>query len=344
MTLLRQSLTFPSFLPPLIATGKTVLVTNCSVSVEVMAWQFARAVGSKQTLKLYTNIGFDPDHRDSDGRTDLYHAVKQGNLNLVKLLIKRGCDVHRVEDVFPYNGALHVAAEFGRDDIIALLLQHGCALDSKNSAGQTSLNLVAENGHSAVTKLLLDSGSNVNEAKNNSGNTALHAAATRGHDDVLNMLLKHGCDVDIKNSNGKTALYFAAVNGHTAVTKLLLFSGCNVNEANTQSGNTALHAAAARGHEDILNMLLNHACDVDTKNSFGETALYFAAVNGHTAVTKLLLDSGCNVNVVKNKYRDTAVHAAAGAVLPDCVFASLTLQPLNKSSLVTAVWPFTAAK
>ena len=58
---------------------------------------------------------------------------------------------------FPGNlTALHVAATFGLDALILLLLEKGANVAAKDSTyGQTPPSWAAENGHEAVVRLLL---------------------------------------------------------------------------------------------------------------------------------------------------------------------------------------------
>jgi len=58
-------------------------------------------------------------------------------------------------------------AERGHEAVVRLLLNKGADLEAKNKNNRTLLSLAAENGHEAVVRLLLDKGANL-EAKENS--------------------------------------------------------------------------------------------------------------------------------------------------------------------------------
>ena len=179
-----------------------------------------------------------------------------------------------------------------RLDIVGLLLQSGACME----AVQSSLRCAAQNGHEAVTKLLLDNGAHV-AAVDINGKAALMAAAIGGSEVVTKVLLDHGADVTARDIIGRTALLFAAKRGHAAVAKLLLDHGADVAAADN-IGNTALLAAAIGGHETVTKVLLDHGADVDAADAIGNmTALMHAATKGHVTVTKLLLDHGADVDV-----------------------------------------------
>ena len=91
---------------------------------------------------------------------------------------------------FPKNqGALHIAASFGLDVLVRLLLDYkGVEPDSRGRYGQTPLSWAALYGHEAVVRLLLGC---------------------------------KGVEPDSEDSYGRTPLWWAAYNGHEAVVRLL---------------------------------------------------------------------------------------------------------------------------
>ena len=191
-----------------------------------------------------------------------------------------------------------------RLDTVGLLLQSGVCME----AVQSSLRCAAQNGHEAVTKLLLDNGANV-AAANKEGWTALTVAAKCGHEAVTKLLLEHGADVAAGNKESFTALMAAALGGHETVTQLLLDRGANVAAADI-NGKTALMCAVLGGHEEVTKLLLDNGANVAAANKEGWTALMVAAIGGHEEVTKLLLDNGANV-AAANKHGSTAVMVAS---------------------------------
>jgi ankyrin repeat protein len=53
---------------------------------------------------------------------------------------------------------LHLAADGGRIEVVALLVAQGADVNAKNHHGQTPLDLAAENGHEDIVQLLKEHG------------------------------------------------------------------------------------------------------------------------------------------------------------------------------------------
>lgn len=141
--------------------------------------------------------------------------------------------------------AVHLAAYFGLEKIMIVLLSQRHNPDPNNKQEQTPLSWAAKNGHEAVVALLLEKDGVDPDSKDEIGRTPLSWAASNGHEAVVKLLLTksgsnpefkdtdHGrtqvfwaarpkVDLDFSDKNGRTPLSWAAENGHEAVVKLLL--------------------------------------------------------------------------------------------------------------------------
>ncbi|KAM5286782.1 ankyrin repeat domain-containing protein 6 isoform 8-T15 [Hipposideros larvatus] len=116
--------------------------------------------------------------------------------------------------------ALHRATVVGNTEIIAALIQEGCALDRQDKDGNTALHEASWHGFSQSVKLLVKAGANV-LAKNKAGDTALHIAASLNHKKVVKILLEAGADGTIVNNAGQTPLETARYHNNPEVALLL---------------------------------------------------------------------------------------------------------------------------
>jgi hypothetical protein len=128
---------------------------------------------------------------------------------------------------------LHMACYFGIAPWVQALLPkhrvpwfHHKRTGKKDNDGWTALHWAAEEGHEAVTRLLVNRGAEVN-AEGNYGDMALHWAAVRGHEGVVRLLVERGANVNAKVSDGWTALHWAAKGGHEGVVRPLELAGAS---------------------------------------------------------------------------------------------------------------------
>ncbi|RUP48672.1 LOW QUALITY PROTEIN: ankyrin repeat-containing domain protein [Jimgerdemannia flammicorona] len=283
---------------------------------------------------LIENFQINSNAKRQRGSTPLHLAVKQGHVEItrllihhveiVKLLLHRGADVHWRNDVD--RTPLFAAANNGNDLIVKLLVDMGVF----DFEVDTPLGLA--NGHVEVAKLLIDKVADVNLKGDYS---LLHLAAEDGQIEVLNLLLDKGTDVNT-SFNYEAPQCSATKNRQIKAVKLLLNKGADINVARY-----ALCGAALNGQIEIMKLLLDEGADINAKIKYDMTPLHNATENGkiernfflssgptstpleskgqhytllqcnykHIDVAKLLLKKGVNVNA-KNNDSDTALHKA----------------------------------
>jgi len=154
----------------------------------------------------------------------------------------------------------------------------------------SSLHVAADQGHREVVALLLEKGADMKQATID-GLTAFSFATQNGHREVVALLLDNGADVKAVGKDGRTPLHLAARYGHREVVELLLERGAQVNQESPHWG-TPLFVAAYRGPRDVVELLLKHGADKTIKVSRGEAAglrpVDIARKEGHTALIPLL--------------------------------------------------------
>ena len=91
---------------------------------------------------------------DEHGRTLLYLACKSGFYGMVRMLLRQGADVNKIQK--DGSTALHVAAYYGHLNVVRLLLEYGARTDIKNKWGATALQ---ESNSTEVINLIQESSS-----------------------------------------------------------------------------------------------------------------------------------------------------------------------------------------
>ena len=103
--------------------------------------------------------GIRLDLEDIDGRTPLPWGAGEGNLSVVRLLIKNSADVESKDNIG--QTPLSWAAREGHRAVVKLLSENGANVESKDSFGQTPLSWAAKEGHKAIVRFLIENGANV---------------------------------------------------------------------------------------------------------------------------------------------------------------------------------------
>ncbi|HWB99744.1 MAG TPA: ankyrin repeat domain-containing protein, partial [Bryobacteraceae bacterium] len=153
----------------LIAKGADVTAKDGMGTTALVAATDANETAS---VKLLLAKGADANGANFLGLTPLMAAAGHNNLEVLKLLLARGANVHYTtsQEAIPpvKNGrimlgsltALHVAAPYGRPEILQALLDAGATVDAKDIRGMTPLMLAvaSDRSHAGSVRLLLAKG------------------------------------------------------------------------------------------------------------------------------------------------------------------------------------------
>jgi ankyrin repeat protein len=266
------------------------------------ALEYAAEEGHEEIVEFLLDQEAQKNIREKYGvtpsMTPLMLAVRRGHLNVVKMLLQ-----HMEEeglDKIHNEGwtALHLAARQGDPDIVALLLRRGEPMDIKDRMGMTPLMTAADRlkrldeenyGHVGVVKRLVKHmGAEGLDERDLLGRTVLYIVAEKGHQELVAFLLRKGARVDIGDKDGSMPLVVAAARDHWDVVKRLVkhTEGQGLDERGT-NGDTALHYAARKGHAKIVRALLLGGADPTIEDSRGRTPWAIAHVMGHQGCVEI---------------------------------------------------------
>lgn len=227
--------------------------------------------------------------KDTSAKTDhslgttLGHAAFNGQVEIVKLLIKHNADLNHINE----NGGspIYVAAQNGHVKVVELLLNNGVNVNwALKNAGATSLFIAAQNGHAEVVRLLLAKGAN--NQRRLEGDTPFHIALQIGQLEVLKVFIEHNSNfIEDPLSDGARPLFCAAQHGHIEIVKCLLLSGADMTALFSKSVDGLLEFAKKYKVTKTMTDFINkHPGERIIKM----TALDIAEIMGNTEIAEIL--------------------------------------------------------
>jgi len=112
------------------------------------------------------------------------------------------------------------AAKEGDLEAVTDLLRRGAEVDVRSDKGKTALHYAAANGHVEVVKQLVSDGAEI-DARDRDWHTPLMLAAIYGCNHTIQALIVNGADVNARTLSGNTPVVYAENNSHPLAAALL---------------------------------------------------------------------------------------------------------------------------
>ncbi len=109
--------------------------------------------GNTDAVRVLLQHGAGVGHRDLSGRTALMYASSGPYAETVELLLEKGAEVNRVDEVEHWTALMFAGGE-GLTEVIRTLLRHGADPNLKDTDGDTALTFAQRNRHEAAAVLL----------------------------------------------------------------------------------------------------------------------------------------------------------------------------------------------
>lgn len=124
--------------------------------------------------------------------------------------------------------ALMWASGDGDVELMRELLRHGADPLLRSNTSNTALGCAAMHGECAAIEILLASGATAND-RTSGGGTPLHLAVAMGMTDAAELLIKHGADVNARDARGRSVLTVAKERGEKwePIVKILCDQGAS---------------------------------------------------------------------------------------------------------------------
>ncbi len=276
------------------------------------ALESARAAWARIALSDLCGNGADPNARQRGGSSVLHGAVARRDEMLVRLAIRKGADVGRVDDAGRTAEAL--ASELGWEAGAALLAAHErlprdhrasrCVLDANRAPievpdlSDLSADLrrrVAGPAHFDLdgVRALVDAEPRLVFALSADDELPIEACAHTGARPIVRYLLERGAPLSLPTA--------VSLGDRDAVTFWLERDRRLVHERGAHDFPLLWYAVLGGGGVEMAELLARHGVGVD-QESMGTTALHWCAKRGEHDLARWLLERGADLDAVGHKW------------------------------------------
>ena len=227
---------------------------------DVDSFLMAARQGDLAEVNRYIVAGMKPDTRDDQQRTALMLAAGEGERTVVLHLLLAGAEPNARQTGFQHHQtALYHSIQGGYDDVSAMLLLAGGNPEGYDYKVPGPLHWATEYGRPDVVRLLLNlpGSKRVHPDSMGYGNTTpLHVAVRIGRREIVDLLLAAGAGPNTPNMDFSVSLNYAVLWEHEDIVKKLLDAGADPN-GNRNSSHSPLELARDFvGNNTIVRMLL----------------------------------------------------------------------------------------
>lgn len=283
----------------------------------VNALDFAIGKGYADIVKILLDAGADPNwNNQSPMSCPITTAVWHRNAKIVRMLIDAGASVK-----FGTGFRLLVdAAEKSTSEIVELLINAGCNVNTKNTGGDTPLTAACKRANVEIVQTLIAADANVNKKGMHEFSPLVavfyapklnemlggHGFAAKDSEipskivSIVQILVNAGANCFDRDLQGRTPLMLAVMQGFVEAAKILIAAGADVNSISQPDSKvmvlfrgdgisrTALHFATEAGQKDAIALLLEAGADPNIPDGKGNTPLDVATCKGFADIAALL--------------------------------------------------------
>jgi len=256
-------------------------------------------------------------------KEDFKKAIDKNNIEMVRLLIKKGINVNERIEVYNGKNYFTFACEKGNVDIVNLLINSGAIINYKTLDNTTPLMIAAAYNNFEVVRLLIEKGADIN-ITNDTDVTVISLAYKNKNVNMIELLIQKGVEVNLEilylvfidscinnkvervkellknpeikkyinkfDGDKKTPLMYACEHQRIEMVNLLITEGADVNVTSTQI--SPLIIAINKKNKEIIRILIQNKVNVEFKDNKGNTSLMIAIIFKLYEIINILIDEG----------------------------------------------------
>ena len=176
-----------------------------------------RYCADQDVSSLLFKYGANINCIDKDGHNILHNASKEGNVELVKLILNQ---INFTNLPFRQKLRGYITRQGSRH--VRFFAEFDISVNITDRQKRTALHLACEKGYLEVARMLVESNANIH-ATDRSWRSALHLACEAGHTQTAIMLLENGADALLTDEYAMSPLHLACSLSPTLPCKTLEF-------------------------------------------------------------------------------------------------------------------------
>lgn len=297
-----------------------VSIFSCKKSDENALLHKAQTTYQKKGLEGFKNFieknnYFPVIDTNENNATPLLLAIKNKNIDDIKLFLKKGASLDEVDQLD--SDAIDYCLLYYDYDITSYLVEN---MPKTYWNFDTISKVIAKANDYRFIQKVISFVDNFNVCDENKKTILMLASQYNTDVRVVKYILDKGADIQLKNANEWTALMYAArynPNPYIVEDLILRGSDCTANSV----GLTPIMLAACNPNSGVLFQLLKHQSNVNDATDQGKTALMYACENQQEpASLKLLIDAGADVNKQDLIGKTALMYAAQNYKTPDSIY------------------------
>ncbi|GFF65878.1 ankyrin repeat domain-containing protein 50 [Aspergillus lentulus] len=294
------------------AAVNTNLIRTAGVTALHEAVQITDLIIRNEIVHLLLRAGANTEGLDYTQYDPLHAAVRQGDLELTRKLLKKGANANVGFCAQASLTPLQQASARGDEDLVRILIGHGADVNGLpcRSGGRTALQAAVENGHVSMAKMLLESGAKIKSHRAESrGILVMEAAAEKCDQELVQLFLDREPDIISSDPITKSQVIGLALDSwecDVPLLELLFKGGAAVNNNPGTQSKPFLQIAVERHSFRKVQCLLSAGANVnhcwESTSPGNVTALQAAVSRRNIDMVQLLLERGADVNAPANKH------------------------------------------
>ncbi len=244
---------------------KLLINNKANINAKNNEGQTALMLAKFGRKKFFLDQGADFTLKDIYGHTVLHYAVKEGEGEIIKLLLSKGANINSQTDdgYTPLMIAILVnTLKMKSIDYFKLLITENSQLNLKNKHGYTAFILANKNNNTKLTSLLAQKGADTSITPANIDLQSLALShSSEGTYDIAKYYLEHPENREL------SPLIQAAKEGDSAAVKSFLLQYPPEKVLNYRLFSSAFILSFIEGHDKIVQIFLDHGITPSIQNS-----------------------------------------------------------------------------